>query len=95
MDEKKFEIELIDYQCAECGGADWKLQIGHCEDGRTMLYTVCASDDCISAKRHQLGIPEDEQAFIFWDEFDVTGQGHDYDDHHGDSCPGRGQRILN
>jgi len=78
MSEEQPQVNLINYYCAECGGEDWTLKIGHCNDGRTFLYISCANQGCIKTKRAEYKAgPEDP---LIWDEFDITGQGHDPDD---------------
>lgn len=67
--------ELIDCQCGSCGGTTWKIYLGHCSDGTTTLSTICANEECVEARRQQLGVPH--ESFVVWDEFDITGQGRD------------------
>ena len=75
---EKFQVDLINYFCAECNGEDWNLKIGHCEDGRTFLYVMCANPSCQKTIRQDREIEDD--APLVWDTFDITGQGHDPQD---------------
>lgn len=67
--------ELIEYTCAGCGSDTWTIFIGHRTDGSTFLNTICANKECVERRREQLQAPDD--ALIVWNEFDITGQGHD------------------
>ena len=77
MSEKP-SVDLTNYLCGECGGNTWNLKIGHCDDGRTYLYVMCANKDCQSSLRTIHGVDDDVP--LIWDELDITGQGHDPQD---------------
>jgi hypothetical protein len=76
--EERPDVDLINYHCAECGESTWTLKIGHCDDGRTFLYVMCANSECQDARRKEYHV--DDDAPLIWDEFDSTGQGHDPQD---------------
>ena len=78
MNDQKPKIDLINYSCAECGSHDWIIKIGHVDDGRTFLYVICADEDCQKQQREENGV--EDNAPLIWDEFDITGQGHDPQD---------------
>ena len=75
---EKLQVDLINYFCAECSGEDWNLRIGHCEDGRTFLYVMCANPNCQKTLRADYKV--EDEAPLVWDFFDITGQGHDPQD---------------
>ena len=73
-------LELTEYCCGNCHGNTWELSIAHSDDGKTYLAISCANKKCIETKRRELGIEEtDEEAWILWDQFDISGQGYDRD----------------
>lgn len=78
MQEERPGLDLINYSCAECDGSTWTIRIGHYDDGRTFLYITCANEECQEARRAEYGVSKD--APLIWDEFDITGQGHDPQD---------------
>jgi len=80
LDNNDALTELVDYKCGDCGGESWTIYIGHTTDGRTFLMTVCANKECVKNKRDALKLEEEQ--FVIWDEFEISGQGHDYYDHH-------------
>ena len=77
---EKTAIECIDYSCAGCDGNKWNIHLAYREvDGvpRTFLITICANEDCVERRREELSAPLG--ALIMWDQFEITGQGHDID----------------
>ena len=71
--------EIIEYECADCGGIEMNVFIGHSGDGNnTYLIISCGNKDCVEFKRQEVGAGD--EAIIVLDELDITGQGYDPDD---------------
>jgi hypothetical protein len=77
--QKKIEVELLPYTCSHCGNNEWILHVGHTSNGKTLLTTTCATPGCVEGRKKSMDVGEND--WIFWDEFDITGQGHDETDH--------------
>lgn len=67
--------EISGYACGDCGSNTWTLNVGHRSDGKTFLIVSCGNKKCVDKKRKELHASPDAQ--LVWDEFDITGQGHD------------------
>lgn len=94
--EDKDTIILTDYICGSCQGSSFKLQVGHSSNGNTYLITSCANEDCREARQQELiKDGEDEEHFIYWDCFDITGQDYDEDNMLEENNPHREFKMTN
>lgn len=75
---KKEVTSISEICCADCGSLNWRVEIGNHSNGNTSLYLVCGNQECVDKKRKDLEVGKNE--YVFWDEFDITGQGKDEDD---------------
>lgn len=69
---------ITDFTCGDCGGSAWELAIINKPEGNTSLFVTCANKECVERKKKDKQM--DETQILFWDEFDITGQGYDRED---------------